>query len=314
MTLPRHQQRWEISNGVAPSIYFGLDRKLCGIYILEFTGGDRYVGQTVDLTSRLAAHRHRWKDIIAVSFLECGPDELDHLERTLITQTERSFPVRNKAFTKMPSGDAEIDLVVDRQEQAEWLDGVQPAYPLDERTRAAERRRRTRAKFEALVGHPAYPEALEDLAAYVHEVIPWPSVTGGLYWGVSAMPSTSRTKDRHRLFTVNAHNVELLYLMHYPHENETDAILNVASSVVTPRDRRDLEIRRQTGYRSYRDCETITLPAGKIAEVLERLSVLTAARTMALGLMRRGPSNFAKFHSDALLDEVLLHRDAEPMA
>jgi len=136
----------------------------------------------------------------------------------------------------------------------------------------------------------------------------------GIYWGVSAMPSTSRTKDRHRLFTVNAHNVELLYLMHYPHENETDAILNVTSSVVTPRDRRDLEIRRQTGYRSYRDCETITLPAGKIAEVLERLSVLTAARTMALGLMRRGPSNVAKFHSDALLDEVLLNRDAEPMA
>src|SRR5699024_9379449 len=32
MTHPRHQQRWEISNGVAPGIYFGLDRKLCGIY------------------------------------------------------------------------------------------------------------------------------------------------------------------------------------------------------------------------------------------------------------------------------------------
>ena len=314
MAIPRRQQRWEVTNDVAPSIYFGLDRKLCGIYTLEFTSGDRYVGQTVDLTSRLAAHRHRWKDIIAVSFLECGPDELDHLERTLITQTERSSPVRNKAFTKMPSGDAEIDLVVDRQEQAEWLGGVQAAYPLDERTRAAERRRRTRAKFEQLAAHSAYPEALQDLSSYVHGVIPWPSVTGGLYWGVSAMPSTSRTKDRHRLFTVNAHNVELLFLMHYPHENGTEAILNVASSVVTPRDRRGLKIRRQTSYRSYRDCETITLPAGKIAEVLERLSVLTAARTMALGLMRRGPSNFAKFHSDALLDEVLLHRDAEPMA
>jgi hypothetical protein len=27
---------------------------------------------------------------------------------------------------------------------------------------------------------------------------------------------------------------------------------------------------------------------------------------MALGLMRRGPSNFAKFHCDALLDRVLV--------
>ena len=308
MTVPRHQLRWEISKGVAPSIYFGLDRKLCGIYTLEFKGGDRYVGQTVDLTSRLAAHRHRWKDIIAVSFLECGPDELDRLERTLITQTERSFPVRNKAFTKMPSGDAEIDLVVDRQEQAEWLDGVQAAYPLDERTRAAERRRRTRAKFEALVGHPAYPEALEDLAAYVHEVIPWPSVTGGLYWGVSAMPSTSRTKDRHRLFTVNAHNVELLYLMHYPALDESSSVLNVDAGKITRRDRRGLTSRRHSHYRSYGDCEAIDVPIGAMAEVLSRPSIRAAARAMALGLMRRGPSNFAKFHSDALLDEVLLHR------
>ena len=119
MPTSRPQLRWEISNDVAPSVYFGLDRKLCGIYILEFEGGDRYVGQTVDLTSRLASHRRRWKDIIAVSYLECGRDELDAIERRLITQTERSAPVRNKAFTKLPSGDAEIDLVVDRQQQAE---------------------------------------------------------------------------------------------------------------------------------------------------------------------------------------------------
>lgn len=314
MTSSRHQLRWEVSNGVAPSIYFGLDRKLCGIYTLEFKEGDRYVGQTVDLTSRIASHRRRWTDIVAVAFFECGPEELNELERTLITQTERTFPLRNKAFTKMPSGDAEIDLVVDRQEQAEWLDGVQPAYPLDEHTRAAERRRRTRAKFEALAAHPAYPEALEDLAAYVHEVIPWPSVTGGLYWGVSAMPSTSRTKDRHRLFTVNAHNVELLYLMHYPALGESSAVLNVDAGTITRRDRRGLSIRRHSHYRSYGNCESIDVPIGAMAEVLARPSIRAAARTMALGLMRRGPSNFARFHSDALLDEVLLHREGEATA
>ena len=80
MTSSRRQLRWELSNNVAPSIYFGLDRKLCGIYTLEFEGGDRYVGQTVDLTSRLASHRRRWTDIVAVSFIECGPDELDDLD------------------------------------------------------------------------------------------------------------------------------------------------------------------------------------------------------------------------------------------
>lgn len=72
MPASRHQLRWEISNGVAPSIYFGLDRKLCGIYTLEFKGGDRYVGQTVDLTSRLAYHRRRWTDIRLFAFKGVG--------------------------------------------------------------------------------------------------------------------------------------------------------------------------------------------------------------------------------------------------
>lgn len=35
------------------------------------------------------------------------------------------------------------------------------------------------------------------------------------------------------------------------------------------------------------------------------------ARTMALGLMRCGPSNFAKFHCDALLDRVLVQMSAD---
>lgn len=138
------------------------------------------MGQTVDLTSRLAAHRRRWDDIIAVSFIECGHDELDALERSMITQTEQSFPIRNKMFTRMPAGDAAIDLVVDREQQAEWLEGVQPAYPLDERARAAERRIRTRAKFEEFMTHPEQALALEDLSTYINAVIPWPSTTGGL--------------------------------------------------------------------------------------------------------------------------------------
>ncbi len=93
-------------------------------------------------------------------------------------------------------------------------------------------------------------------------------------------------------------------------------ILNVASGgIMNRRDRRGLNIYQQSLYRSYRECEQLVLPAGGVmGEALERPSVLEAARTMALGLMRRGPSNFAKFHSDALLDEVLLHRSDDATA
>ena len=129
MTTTRRQRRWEVANDVAPSIYFGVDRKLCGIYTLEFTNGERYVGQTIDLVSRLSSHGRRWEDIVAVSFVECGPEDLNDLERAMISDAERRHVVGNRAFTKMPGGPSELDFVVDVQQQAEWLGGVQPAYP-----------------------------------------------------------------------------------------------------------------------------------------------------------------------------------------
>ncbi|WP_270407498.1 GIY-YIG nuclease family protein [Brachybacterium paraconglomeratum] len=285
-----------------------MDRKLCGIYTLEFDDGERYVGQTIDLVSRLSSHRRRWNDIIAVSFVECGAEELNDLERAMISDAERQHVVRNRAFTKMPGGSSELDFVVDVQQQAEWLEGVQPAYPLDERTRAAERRKRTRKKFVELSKHPDYPYALDDLTAYVNAVIPWPSVTGGLYWGVSAVPGTGRTADRRRLLTVNAHKVELFYMLHFPKLDTTESYLSVDSTALERRNCRDLDIERAT-YRSYKDAASIYVPLGAMAEMLGRESIVVAARKMALGLMSRGPSNFAKFHSDDLLDEVLLHRD-----
>ena len=39
MRHPKTQRRWEVTNDVAPSVYFGIDRKLTGVYTLEFKGG-----------------------------------------------------------------------------------------------------------------------------------------------------------------------------------------------------------------------------------------------------------------------------------
>ncbi|WP_141748202.1 hypothetical protein [Brachybacterium sp. HMSC06H03] len=149
---------------------------------------------------------------------------------------------------------------------------------------------------------------LADLPTYVHSVIPWPSTTSGLYWGVSAMPGTARTKLQRRYFTVNAHNVELLFMLHFSDDGTTESILNVDRKKLSRADRRERYITK-TSYRSYPDAETLYVPLGAMAELYERPTVLAAARSMALGLMRRGPSNFAKFHSDDLLDAVLLQRN-----
>src|SRR5699024_10392395 len=76
---------WNSRSSVPPQV--------CGIYPFKIAGVGFDVDQTVDLTSRLASHRRRSADIIALSFIEYGPNERDHLGRTLINQAERSFPV-----------------------------------------------------------------------------------------------------------------------------------------------------------------------------------------------------------------------------
>jgi hypothetical protein len=202
---------WSVPADAAPTTFLPLDHALCGVYTLHFANGERYVGQTVNLTNRLADHLCRWRDIEGLDFIAASHEELNDLERRMIAQTEREYTVRNRALTGMPGGEVPLDLVVDSQLQKEWFDGVLATYPEDTRMKEAERRIRTQPKFDQLQRYREFDAVLGDLTTYIANVIPWPSVTGGLFWGVSAVPGTAHVKGRRRLFTVNAHNVELLY-------------------------------------------------------------------------------------------------------
>lgn len=300
--MTTRQLHWDVPHDAAPTTFLPLDRELCGVYTLHFANGERYVGQTVSLTNRLAAHLRRWHDIVSLDFIETSREQLNDLERRMITDTERDHVVRNRALTNMPGGPVPLDLVVDVQQQKEWLNGVLDAYPDDRRTKEADRRLRTQRKFEKLAALPQFNEVLADLTTYVSHVIPWPSVTAGQFWAVSALPSTNRSRGFPRLLTVNAHNVELFWI----HNNvEPWAVLNVSRSKVTRSDRRRFHIEDTDNYRSYPDAATVTLAPGQISAALQSPSFLAGAREMALGLMRRGPSTYAKFHCDALLDHVL---------
>src|SRR5699024_532929 len=91
-------------------------------------GAEKYVGKTIDLTSRIAANRSRRDDVSSVSVIQCGHTKLDGTERTEISVTAHAIRYRKKMTTIRPAGEAEIDLVVDKEQQAEWLEGVQPSY------------------------------------------------------------------------------------------------------------------------------------------------------------------------------------------
>ena len=70
--------------GLAPSVMFGSDPGP-GVYVLEFADGSEYVGQSVHPISRLATHRRRYKDIVAVRFTSVDRADLDRVEQEIIT-------------------------------------------------------------------------------------------------------------------------------------------------------------------------------------------------------------------------------------
>ena len=149
---------------------------------------------------------------------------------------------------------------------------------------------------------PDYPVALDDLTTYVNAVIPWPST--GASTGESPVPGTERTADRRRLFTVNAHNVELV---HAPLPNSGFRV--IPTSTRGHSSGGSAEPRHRAGeLPGYKDAASIFVPLGAMAELLERKSILVAARRIALGSCAAGRRT-AKFHSDDLLDKVLLHRE-----
>jgi hypothetical protein len=312
MTSPRRQLRWSIPRNASPSSFLPLDRKLTGIYTLNFSNEEKYVGQTVNLINRLGDHLRRWDDIVGIDFIECSPDELNTLEETMIKKVDADFTLRNRTLIGRPGGSVPIDLVVDVQKQQEWFEGVQASYPQDERTLTARRRVRTQPKFDELVRQPEYEIAITSLRAYIEQVIPWPSATGGLFWAVSAMPRTGRSKSSRRLFTVSSHLVETLVLF-AAQEYEPMVMMNVAKNYITSEDRKYFEIEDTTRYRSYPMCSHVFIQADQLDQALiSSPSLRKAAREMALGLMRRGPSTFARFHCDALLDQVLVSMTDAP--
>lgn len=96
----------------------------CGIYVLHFDDGHRYVGQARDVLVRFSDHRRRWGDrIVALEFGAASAPDLNDLERRTIQQLEHQGSGCTTApQAGLPMGESPLDLVVDRVEQERWLD------------------------------------------------------------------------------------------------------------------------------------------------------------------------------------------------
>lgn len=284
--------------------------------MLEFSNGERYVGQSRDVVRRLADHRRRFHDVVAVRFCPVPPNDLDSAERQMIQrEVDSGSHLRNVDLVSQTWADCVLDQVVDRDVQADWTHGGPQTHVDDTRMLIAKRRHRTAGLYRRMQELHDFGSIFHDLCVYADRIIPWPSATDGRFWTVSAMPGTGRTRTLRRLTAVSCGKVETFVVLEDREEAQAWWFLNVQHDIVHSRDiPRDLRSAFTTRtYRSTGPVDVINggVP-GTLAAWLERVPGLeSAARSLALQLMRKGPSLFARFHCDDLVDDILLQLDEE---
>lgn len=308
-------KRWNFTSDLAPSAVLSLKNE-CGIYVLEFSNGEQYVGQTIHFPIRLAKHRRTYPDIIAINFAEVPEDNLNMAEYSEIQRRRRSgILLRNKTLLAQPLGDSPLDDLIDQQEQAAWLDVEatdDEEIHIGGRAELARERTLSNKKFAELQQQPHFEEALKSLAAYVAYVIPYPHLTEKKTWTVTAMPSTNRTSTDKRVATLSVNNVEMMYLRllrDYENGDWTPlTILNVADTYQAPPYMRDYVYSHS--YRSAGPVKVVSIMGDfLIKELLMDDAILLAARELALGQMRKGTTMFSKYHNEALSDAIFKRID-----
>ncbi|GAA5230033.1 GIY-YIG nuclease family protein [Arthrobacter cryoconiti] len=305
--------RYSMEDSAPVSALFAMAESgdLCGIYVLEFEDGVRYVGQTVNIIRRYADHRRTHGDILAFGFAPCERELLDAYERAAIVHEQRGYSLRNKMLTDQPGGrgDLEIEMAVGARLTLPW-----------ERSRrltvSEEPRQSKDGRFWQLSERRDYRQIRDELARYMHETIPSPSRTGGLLWSLTAFPSTRKYRDHRRLFTLNVGSVEALYVTEQDLKNgstELEWTVNLWPEELSPKLEalKDRWLRRvtsqvSTNYRSAGPVLTLDcVGTDTFSRVLEQPFILDAAYRLNVTMMRRSTTVFAKHHNHAFAADIL---------
>lgn len=313
--------RWELPPNTSLSAVVPADMDKCGIYILEFDDGELYVGQTRSLLSRFSAHvRHQKGRIIAVQFSPASAAQLSDAEADVVARlVSQGAHLRNIDLVTLPLRSEALDILIEPETQAAWLNDSNVELDVGDRGQIAAQRAKTAPKHAALREHPSFTAIIEVVSQYIRTCIPLPQITERRFWVLTSLPATGRRKGTRRLATLSINNVEVLVLGESQQEatavTETHGFLNVAAGqgVRKQLKNNDLFAVEKGSYQPVGNVEQIHFGCyGTLTKLLETPVIARAARHLAMGLLRKGPSMFARFHDYNLSDEVFRYLAATP--
>lgn len=305
-----HFTRYDMTEaGSACPLFASRTAKVTGIYILEFSNTERYVGQALNVVSRYAAHRRRFSDIVALHFAPCRAEQLNEAERATIRAQEIDFGLRNIMLTNLPGGTTDMEMTI-AEEQAVVL-----PWEREKRPTAASTANTRRRRAWDLARRSDYPELRNTLARYVDQTIPDPIATAGQLWTLTALPSTSQRRGDCRLFTLNCGVLETFFLREV---NGDDPAIIVAHFNVICDQAESKRIADHLGrinaawetyfpgYRAEPDVTCIVVEGWPhIQQALACADLLDACYSLNVRLMRRGVSLFRKHHNAPFTADII---------
>ncbi len=178
-----------------------------GVYVWITENGHSYVGQAVNVRSRLRQHWKNYRDIAYASFQPVGAANLDPIEKTLIKKMEERYPstTLNIKFATSSAKTVPFDLVFTPKDTEKFLAGqrIAPKCKWQDWPLLENKKGRSFAKFKMA---PSNGNALAALRVFIERCIPDAPGTEVKFWSVSLLHPLKQT------FRVNVGQQEVFTL------------------------------------------------------------------------------------------------------
>lgn len=185
----------------------------CGVYVLHFPDGWKYVGQSVAVDRRFLQHLANFDDIRAISFLAVRREALDGAEQSVVESLEAlGVRLRNIKLVSFVSPTTRLSEILPISEQQRWLTDLTYSIADGPRSAGDGQRSRTEARFRRWAGTCDVDAIVRFPARYLAVAIPAPHRTEQSYWSLSCLLSPQRSSVKYR-YRVNINMQEVLCIL-----------------------------------------------------------------------------------------------------
>ncbi|WP_037138718.1 GIY-YIG nuclease family protein [Rhodococcoides fascians] len=319
--------RWAEGHRFGPEIRFtdvrssGLPAdgpKESGYYLLRFDNDSYYLGESVDLRSRMGGHGLKWGHEIATVRLLIGPaskQELRRVERILTHELEATgVPLRNVLNASITSGVDALSELLDPGAQEEWsADPI--VYNKNDQTLLKEltaQSIRYSTAARRYLEHSDEAAVTAILRTFIENCVPAPRATEFQYWSVST--GTYGGTKFPRRFCVSVGKMEVFVLnADKPRGGRLGGFVNVRESVLDSlvdtesffADHPAVEVLES----QYQDAGADTLKLwveglDDLSKLVSDVRVAKAAGALVLDLMRKHFCVYTRYHCPQLVERV----------